>query len=468
MSVSALRRVHRNARHSIYVGIGPGGWSWAGAQRSTLVLGPPRSGKTSSLVIPNILLSDGAVVSTSTKPDVMMATADARQREGWTFLYDPSGDVECPRGVERIGWSPLTSAAEWDAAVQTADAMVGASRAGSPSPSEHHWNERAGALLSTLLHAAATDSLAMPDVLRWIDRHDATRPLEILAATAGANSTPTDLLAGIVATDSREQSGIWSTASGVLAAYRTESAMASTAAQAPSWREFCDGPNTLYVCATGRRQRQFAPLVVATIGDVRDAAYERSRQEGAGGASGAGAPILLALDEVANIAPIPDLPAMVSEGAGQGLLVLACLQDLSQARTRWGTAADGFLSLFGTTVVLRGIADTTTLHDLSSLAGERSVRTETLGRSVGTWGRIRPSTTLSSSREPRLPVDSIARGHPGRAHVLGPDKAMAEVELTPAHEQSPWRELVTAAREHTRAPTGERHPARVVEMGLDR
>ncbi len=52
---------------------------------------------------------------------------------------------------------------------------------------------------------------------------------------------------------------------------------------------------------------------------------------------------------------------MVSEGAGQGLLVLACLQDLSQARGRWGPAADGFLSLFGTTVVLQGIADTATL-----------------------------------------------------------------------------------------------------------
>ena len=149
----------------------------------------------------------------------------------------------------------------------------------------------------------------------------------------------------------------------------------------------------------------------------------------------ADAPVLLALDEVANIAPIPDLPAMVSEGASQGLLVLACLQDLSQARSRWGTAADGFLSLFGTTVVLPGIADTTTLRDLSALAGERSVPTETLSRAVGSWGRLRPSTSLSTTREPRLPVDAIARGHPGRAHVLGPDKAMAEVELTPARSR---------------------------------
>src|SRR5947209_8681409 len=56
-SGGALREVHRNARHSIYLGKGAHGWMWAGAQRSALVLGPPRSGKTSSLVIPNILLS---------------------------------------------------------------------------------------------------------------------------------------------------------------------------------------------------------------------------------------------------------------------------------------------------------------------------------------------------------------------------------------------------------------------------
>ena len=40
--------------------------------------GPFASGKTSSLVIPNILLAKGPVVSTSTKPDVMAATASAR------------------------------------------------------------------------------------------------------------------------------------------------------------------------------------------------------------------------------------------------------------------------------------------------------------------------------------------------------------------------------------------------------
>ncbi len=441
ISTRALRRVHRLTRNGIYVGEGADGWMWAGAQCSTLVLGPPRSGKTSSLVIPNILVSEGPVVSTSTKPDVMRATAPSRNSEGWSFLYDPSGEVGCPPGVERVGWSPLTTAADWDAAVVTADAMVGASRLSGPRAGDQHWTERAGALLSTLLHAAAQENFSMRDVLRWIDRHNSAPALEILASRNGEDSPATDLLAGIVATDSREQSGIWSTASGVVAAYRTQGALASTRDQPLDMDAFCSGPNTLYVCATGRRQRQFAPLVVAIMGDVRDATYARSRD------GHDGPPTLLALDEVANIAPIPDLPSMVSEGAGQGLLTLACLQDLSQARARWGQAADGFLSLFGTTVVLRGIADTATLRDLSALAGDHAVATTTVSRSADRWGRLRPSTSVGTTHRLRLPVDAVAQGAPGQALVLGPDKAVRHVSLTAAHECSPWRELLPPARQ---------------------
>jgi type IV secretory pathway TraG/TraD family ATPase VirD4 len=442
----------RDNAQGIYLGIGEGGWSWAGPQRSTLVLGPSRSGKTSSLVIPNLLQTRGPVVSTSTKSDVMDATAPVRCRDGWAVLFDPSGEIECPKSVERVGWSPLTTAGDWDKAVQTSDAMVNAARLGgsaiSRSTGDQHWAERASALLSPLLHAAALENLPMRSVLRWIDRHDGATALQILSRTVGDDATSTDLLAGIVGTDAREQSGIWSTASGVLAAYRSEAALASTELPPLDTVEFCLGPNTMYLCSSGRRQSQFTPLIVAAIGDVRDATYERERT------GGQRAPTLLALDEVANIAPIPDLPAMLSEGAGQGLLVMACLQDLSQARSRWGSAADGFLTLFGTTVVFPGIADVATLRDLSALAGEHELASTTLGHAVAERGRIRPSSSVSTVRVPRLPVDVISRGTPGHALILSPGRNFGAVRLTPAHAVSPWKEL-TAAR-HRRV---ERAPA---------
>jgi type IV secretory pathway TraG/TraD family ATPase VirD4 len=304
-------------------------------------------------------------------------------------------------------------------------------------------------MLSPLLHAAALESLPMRTVLRWIDRHDGATPLQILSRTVGDDATATDLLSGIVGTDAREQSGIWSTASGVLAAYRSESALESTELPPLDVAEFCRGANTMYICSAGRRQDQFAPLVVAALGDVRDATYERER------CGERLPPTLLALDEVANIAPLPDLPALLSEGAGQGLLVLACLQDLSQARGRWGSAADGFLTLFGTTVVFPGIADVATLRDLSALAGDHEIATTTVGHAVGERGRVRPSSSVSTVRVPRLPVDALARGVPGRALVLGPARSFGSVTLTPAHLSSPWRDLTEAGRARPdRAPAG--------------
>jgi type IV secretion system protein VirD4 len=71
----------------------------------------------------------------------------------------------------------------------------------------------------------------------------------------------------------------------------------------------------------------------------------------------------VALDEIANTAPIYDLPALISQAGSQHLQVMIGLQDLPQARTRWGEhQADALLSLFQTKLILTGIADPRTLE----------------------------------------------------------------------------------------------------------
>jgi type IV secretory pathway TraG/TraD family ATPase VirD4 len=444
----AVRSASVAAGASVYLGAGAGGWAWSGPERATLLLGPSRSGKTSSLVIPNVLAAPGAVVSTSTKPDVLRATAAARAHGGWTLLYDPGGTVDPPAGVVRVGWSPINAARQWDGALAVADAMVAAAQHGGDESShtthDGHWNERAGSLLAPLLHAAALDGVPMEKLLHWVDRHDGSDPLSVLSARVGQDAPPTDVLAGILTTDGREQSGIWSTASGILRAYRSSGALASTEPPYFDADAFCRGAHTLYLCSSGRQQHLWAPLMVGLLSEVRDAAYRRARD------GVVGAPVLLALDEAANIAPIPDLPAMVSEGAGQGLLTLASLQDLSQARRRWGRQGDAFLSLFGTTVVLPGIADVPTLQSISTLAGNEEVPTRTVGTGLGHDGRRRPSVSWSTVQRPRLPPDVVGRGSPGTALALDAANRIGWVRLTPAHATHPWRELVAAGRTRAR------------------
>lgn len=428
----------------IYLGLGSAGWAFSGRERSTLVLGPSRSGKTSSIIIPNVIAASGAVVSTSTKPDVLAATAAARTDAGWTFLYDPSGTVAPPPGVQRVGWSPVLASRDWDGALSVGAAMVRSTRRagrGSWAPlTDDHWSERAASLLSPLLYAAALTDEPLRRVLSWIDRHDGSSALRILAERVGEHVPATDVLAGLLATDEREQSGIWSTASGVLSAYRSESALASTEPPFLDPAAFCAGAHTLYVCSAGQQQQLLAPLVVGVLGDVRDAAYRRASE------NTAGPPVLLALDEAANIAPLPDLPSIVSEGAGQGLLALVSLQDLSQARSRWGAEAEGFLSLFGTTMVLGGIADIQTLESLSSLAGDVELPTRTVSSTRGVGRGRQTSLSTSSVFRRRLPVDVIARGQPGAALALDARNRLGWVGLTPAHATWPWRDLLGSGR----------------------
>jgi hypothetical protein len=57
---------------------------------------------------------------------------------------------------------------------------------------------------------------------------------------------------------------------------------------------------------------------------------------------------------------------------------------------------------------------------------------------------------VGSTRVPRLPVDAVARGAPDRALVLGPRNDVTEVRLTPAHECSPWIEMLTPVRQSAR------------------
>jgi type IV secretory pathway TraG/TraD family ATPase VirD4 len=416
--VSALARwltLSESHGYGIFLGLGAAGRpAFAPAQHGTLVLGPPRCGKTAAIVVPNILGGCGPVVAVSTKPDLLRLTSAARSMMGDCLLFDPSGSVDVPRGVERVAWSPLHAAQSWSGALSVAEAMVRASRPGGEHGDAVHWNERATALLSIAFHAGALGELPFGRVMEAVDRRQAGE-FKVRLATADAERS-LQLLDGIMATEAREQSGIWSTASSVLAAYRTEAAIGSTVGTPLDASRFASETSTLYVCAGSDEQRQAAPLVAGILRDLRVAAYQRTASLGATG-SYEGPPMLFALDEVANIAPLHDLPTIVAEGGSQGVVTLACLQDLSQAKARWGREADGFLSLFQAKVVFPGIGDITTLETISKLAGEIDVphtsRTKSPPWSALVGQRMQMSRTESTRRQRRLPVDMIAQGHPG-------------------------------------------------------
>ncbi len=396
------RPAHR-APAGLYLGYGTKGPVLAGAEHHVLVLGPPRSGKTSRLIRPALLRHRGPAVVTSTKADILTATVRARSELGQCWYWDPSGTTVVPGGVRPLTWSPVPDCEIWDHAVARAHSLAAAARP-HHSPHDTHWIERAQALLAVLLHATAVSGGDLAVLLSWLHRRELLGPAGVLEERGSRRAA--DILQGIGHTDSRELSGIFSTADSILAAYRSDAALRSTRDPGFEPDQFATSTDTLYLVSPASTQAVHASLVVALLDQIRTAVYRwRPRP-----------PMLYALDEVANIAPLPDLPATLAEGGSQGLVVMACLQDLSQARARWDKAADGFLTLFTHKLVLPGIADTETLKAISTLAGEVDipVRSETATNALIPRG----TTTWSTHHRPRLPANRIAAGAPGAAILI--------------------------------------------------
>jgi type IV secretion system protein VirD4 len=415
-------------------------WAAADPETAAMILGPPRSGKTSAVMIPALMAASGPVVSTSTKPDVMDATMRARAEIGEVWLFDPSGTESLPEGVRRLSWSPVSAAASWDDALVTARAMSAASRAGVGTTNENHWSERAAALLAPLLYAAQLTNRPIEEVLRWTLRQDLAPALEVLADAD--SEIAADVLVGIERTDARERSSIFSATAGVLSAYNSDGARESAANPNFNPDHFAASTDTIYITSPEQRQAACAPLIVGLLEQIRHAAYARARTDESPASA-----MLWLLDEVANIAPIHDLPALVSQAGGQNLQVVIGLQDLSQARTRWGAdAADGFLSLFQTKLILTGITEPRTLEAISLALGEydRDVTSLALGRSEPQEWLAEPthSDTVSyqTQRQRVLTPGDIARLPDGRGLLLrGADWEL--LGLTKWYESEPWRRV---------------------------
>jgi type IV secretion system protein VirD4 len=309
----------------------------------------------------------------------------------------------------------------------------------SGTTNEPHWRERSAALLAPLLLAANLSELPIAEVLRWVLRQD-LGPAGLALEDHEAHIA-NDVLVGIAKTDGRERSSIFSATAGVLAAYNADGTRRAAATTNFDATRFAASADTIYITAPAHKQALCAPLVVGLLEQIRHASYART-------ASGAtGPPVFLCLDEVANIAPIHDLPALVSDAGGQGLHVMACLQDLSQARERWGeAAADGFLSLFQTRAdPQRGRRRAHARGDLTGAGRIRPPAGVLHARGSRTEQLFPPPGTASESvtYHRTLPAGEIARLPTGRGLLLR-GTHWGLLRLTPWYRTEPWVAVAAA------------------------
>jgi type IV secretion system protein VirD4 len=391
---------------------------WGSVEDSYLILGPPRSGKGVHLVIPHALDAPGALLVTSTRPDTLHATRRIRERNGPVLAFDPQ---QLAPDAPRLRWSPTRGCEDPLVAINRARALTaGAALHTGTTTDGDFWAAMSAAVLRAYLHAAALSGRPMTDVLAWASRPLDPTPVRILRSEPAAAGGWAEELAAQAGADPRQRDSVWAgvrRAVDSLADPRVLATCNPTPAEAFEPRSFLEEHGSLYLLGATGTQLSVAPLITALLEDLLDTARRLAAAQPSGRLD---PPLLLLLDEAANIAPIPSLPNLMADGGGTGITTVTVLQSLAQARARWGDAgADAMWDAATTKVILGGLAHADDLTRISRLAGDVDVPQVT--RSTGTSGGTRNTTSSLGSQ--RLPA--------GQALVLARRCPPVHAELTP-------------------------------------
>jgi type IV secretion system protein VirD4 len=364
------------------------------AEDSVEILAAPRQGKTSDFIIPWLHTWPGPAFATSIRPDVLLATAVPRRARGPVAVMAPTGMISWP---EILRWDPASGCASFDKAHARADVMVTVGKTSSASDSNDggYFAMNATNLLAAWLHAADLSGGTARDVLHWAfdERDDA--PIRILASSPdAADGTAAMLDALYRLPPDTTRASLWTTAQTAvspLLAPAARQVFLPAPGEATDLGEFLRAGGTCYLMASERRASVLAPVVSAFADDLIETAAMVAAASPGGRLD---PPLGLFLDEVANIVPLPQLPALMSFAGGTGIFVAAVFQSMAQARNRWG--ADAAAMLWGASTVkaiLGGLAGED-LREISELAGEYR-------ETVVSWQRGHGGSSLTSSLQDR-------------------------------------------------------------------
>lgn len=374
---------------------------WGEPGRSKLIMAPSGSGKTPRIVVPDVLTHRGPVLVTSVKFDVYNLTRAHRARMGRVLLFNPAHPDRSLR------WSPLESVTDWSSALRAASYLTSSSVVQAGADMDF-WNKNAENLLGPLMMAAADTGKTMVDIGGWLFDFDRvagqlTRSLRQRGHTDAANR-----LASVSASAPELRDSVLTTARTIFTSWAhpdiaraVDVHAGQTGPDVLHVDDLIHSMDALYLVASASEQQLFAPVFETLVNAVYrqvEEAYET------GGSHPLDPPLLLALDEAGNIAPIKRLPEIASAGGGQGALLESVWQDEGQIIARYGRdQAAVVMSNHWGRVYMPGISDERSLKTLSELIGRDEMHT--VSWSTDTWGRM--NTSRSSHEVEVAPVADL-------------------------------------------------------------
>jgi type IV secretion system protein VirD4 len=403
--------VARREPLALGVDVATGARLFAKSEDYILAIGVPRVGKGEGFVIPAVLRHQGPAVVTATRHDTYMDTGRVRATGGPVHVFDPQGLVP---DAEKLRWNPVKGCELPQTAILRARGFAGFAGVGPAlDGGGAYWEQVAASVIRSYLHAAALEGLGVEQLLDWSRRPAAREPIRILSRHSGAARGWDEDLATSAEVEPRHRDSIWATVRRAFDCFADPLVLEATRVDHDTFDPgaFLKEHGTIYLMGSPGAQHSVAPIVAALVEDVVDTARH---QAAASPTRRLESPLVLMLDECANIAPLGDLPKLAAELGGLGITTAVILQSVASARTVWGEAGERALrDLANITLVWGGQKDVTFLEEISALAGEHDELVET--RTQNDSGT---SSSWTPRRMPVLPIGDIANLAPSHAVVV--------------------------------------------------
>ncbi|WP_228489292.1 type IV secretory system conjugative DNA transfer family protein [Raineyella fluvialis] len=346
---------------------------------------------------------------------------------GAVWVFDPQNIIGEPA---TWWWNPLSYVTGIAQAEEMA-ALFAASSKDADARTDAYFDTAASNYLACLLLAAATGNEPITTLYRWASNPDDETPALILRM-AGHTGPATTLFA-IIALSERQRDGVIGTAAKMLTWLTNPDLLpwiTPGAGERPEFRPdaFVRSTQTLYLVSMEGRGTARAIAAALTVAVVR--AGEQYASHSPGGRLPV--PLMVILDEAANVVRWPDLPDLYSHFGSRGIVISTFLQSWNQGVAAWGR--DGMEKLWSAAnlrVIGAGIAQADFLTNTSRLIGDHDVvrhDTSTSGKGGGIFDSGR-STSTRLQRESIFEPGELASLPRGRAVMLSSGAPAALVEL---------------------------------------
>ncbi|MFJ8827427.1 type IV secretory system conjugative DNA transfer family protein [Streptomyces sp. NPDC102467] len=305
------------------------------APRGPLLLGPPTD--RHPLAVQAIQDAEGPALVITSAPCVWEETKDARAKLGPVLLYDPAHRCDTPA---RMHWNPAAGCEDRATAVTRAAALLAPTRPTAKLDSAVA--ETADTLLRSYLHAAAVDGKPFRHVHRWAQGSQVQDAVRILRTSPkAAAGSAGELEAALTSHPERRDMAQELTARALSSLFSVHIREACTAnrTDALTLDSFIDEGGTLYVVGEAIEDPKGNPGAMPLLTALASSVVEHGRRMAERSPAGRlDPPMTLVLDDVAAVAPLPQLPELLATGAGRGLPTLALLRSREQGRSRWPDA----------------------------------------------------------------------------------------------------------------------------------